>query len=293
MNTVQATAYGAKLILALLFGVPPKIDAKSTMNERLDIEPNARPTATEPVRLSILTAGIKGHIQTTGVEGIPLISPANHLATDASLFGPMPFCMRPTDDDLVKEERDRYCLRKEVKIGTANYYAYFGLRVNIDPDVIDPEMILVTTENGNTIEEPFVPDTENLYPTPITLPTAGAVTTTDQKIVIKQLLNVPLTKLDIAEYVNCAKIMYGGDERYAVWSEFALNTGANRVVQVQSSQGPVNFNESIGTQPYAFAADYKAVYFNDQDMDITFDVGNQVPLLGVQSIPTLQTIPTP
>lgn len=291
MNTVQATAYGAKLLIHQLLGKMPVIDNHSTMNERLDIEPSAQPTATDVFRMGILVAGNLGHVNVTGNNGIGLTSPQNHMATDASLFGPVPFCMRTIDDDIPLEQRQRYALRKQLTVNQVNYFAYYGLRVDIDPDDVNVEMVKITTEDGQVKEEPFVPDTSNLYPDPITLPVAGAVTTTDVKIAVKAILEVPMSEKDIAEYVNVAKIMNGGDERYAIISEFGLCTGTDRVIQVTSTQGTVNFNESVCTQIYAHAADYKAVYMNDQNLTIRFDVGNQVPLLGTASIPTLKTIP--
>lgn len=292
MNTVQATAYGAKLLIHNLIGKTPVIDNHSTMNERLDVEPSARPTSTERIKLGILMAGNKGHVNVTGNNGVGLTSPQNHLATDASLFGPVPWCMRSVaDGDLTLAQRERLALRKLINVAGVDYFAYYGLRIEIDPDEVNVEMVKMTTEDGQTKEEPFVPDTSNLYPDPITLPVAGAVTATDVKIAIKAIFEVPLSANDIAEYVNVAKIFNGGDERYAIISEFSLCTGADRTVQVTSTQGQVNFLESIATQVYCFAADYKAVYMNDQTLNIRFDIGNQVPLLGTASIPTLKTIP--
>lgn len=291
MNTVQATAYGAKLLIHNLIGKNPVIDAHSTANERLDIEPSARPTVTERIKLGILMAGNKGHINVTGNGGIGLTSPQNHLATDASLFGPVPFSLCTIDNDHTLEQRGRYALRKQINISGVEYFAYYGLRIEIDPDEVNVEMVKMTTEDGQTVEEPFVPDTSNLYPDPITLPVAGAVTTTDVKIAVKAIFELPMSEYDIAEYVNVAKVLNGGDERYAIISEFSLCTGADRTVQVTSTQGQVNFLESIATQTYCFAADYKAVYMNDQTLNIRFDIGNQVPLLGTASIPTLKVIP--
>jgi len=291
MNTVQASAYGAKLLIHMLIGKTPVIDNHSTMNERLNIEPSAVPTLTERVKLGILMAGNKGHINVTGNQGIGLTSPQNHMATDASLFGPVPFCLRTIDNDLTLEQRSRYALRLQINIAGVEYFAYYGLRIEINPEEVNVEMVKMTTEDGQTVEEPFVPDTSNLYPDPITLPVAGAVTASDVKIAIKAIFEVPLSENDVAEYVNVAKIMNGGDERYAIISEFSLCTGADRTIQVTSTQGQVNFLESIATQVYCFAADYKAVYMNDQTLNIRFDIGNQVPLLGTASIPTLKVIP--
>lgn len=290
MNTVQATAYGAKSLISMLLGHSPQADAKATVNERLDILGTARPTSTEKVYLGVLIAGNKGHVSTIGEDGIALTSIQDHFATNASLYGPMPFCMRAIDDDIPQELRAKYALRTIELIGTQQYYVYYGLRMNISPEDVVVRMQKVTTENGIERFEDFVPDTSDLFPTPITLPSTGAVTTTDVKIKISCMIEVVLNEEDITEYVNCAKIKFGGDERYAIMSEFALCIGADRAIDVTTTAGTVKFLESIGTQIYNFAADFKAVYYNTQELTIDFDIGNQIPMLGVQSIPTLETI---
>ncbi|MNV80201.1 hypothetical protein D3C71_1737930 [compost metagenome] len=74
-------------------------------------------------------------------------------------------------------------------------------------------------------------------------------------------------------------------------SEFALCTGADRTVSVPSTSGSVNFLETIGCQAYSFSMDHKALYYNSQELTLDFDLGNQLPLLGTASIPTLNVIP--
>lgn len=292
MNTVQSTAYGLEVMLRMLFGHPPAMDAKSTINERLDILGNARPTATEKMQMGILVAGNKGHEVTVGNGGIGLTSILDHMSTNASVYNPMPFCMRTVDEDLPLAQRIKYALRKEVTVGGINYYAYYGLRLAIGTDDVHIVKKKITTEGETVIEEPWAPTTSDLYPDPIKLPQTGAVTSTDVKIQVSAITTVKLNASDIEEYINVAKIMYGGDERYAVLSEFALCTGADRQVTVQSTSGNINFVESIGTQAFAFAADHKAVYYNSQELTLDFDVGAQIPLLGTASIPTLETIGT-
>lgn len=293
MNTVQSTAYAIEVMLRQLFGLQPEMDSKSTMNERLDILGNARPTETEHTRLGILCAGNRGHEVVVGNGGIGLTSILDHMATNASTYNPMPFCMRAVDDDIPLSKRTKYALRKEVTVGGVNYYAYYGLRMVIDRNTINIVKKKVTTEPGSPpIEVPWSPTTSDLYPDPISLPHTGAVTTTDVRIVVSAMIPVKLNADDIEEYINVAKILYGGDERYAILSEFALCTGVDRVVTAQSTSGPINFNESIGTQVFSFAADYKAVYYNSQELTLDFDVGAQIPLLGTASIPTLETIGT-
>lgn len=291
MNPIQVTAYGLKSIISLLFGHVPKADAKATMNERLDILGTARPTATEKVRLGLIMAGNKGHRMVPGVDGIALTSIQDHLATHASLYNPMPMCIRPVDDDLPLAKREKYALRREFTRNGQPVYEYYALRADVDPDDIKVTMQKITTEPGQApIVEPFVPSTADLFPPPLALPTTGATTTSDVSIRVSAVINIKFTEDEIEEYINAAKIIYGGDERYAVMSEFALCMCADRTIPVQSTQGQINFKEAIATQVYNFAMDYKAVYYNTQELDIDFEIGNQIPLLGTQSIPTLQTI---
>lgn len=294
MNPIQVTAYGLKTVIRLLLGHTPIADAKATVNERLNILGTARPTANERVRLGILIAGNKGHRYVPGEDGIALTSIQDHTATDASLYGPMPMCIRDFDDDLPAEKRAKYAIR-EVRVipslGPDAKIIYWALRVDIDPDDVPVTTYKVTKEPGQPDKiEVFVPDSTNLFPTPIPLPTTGAVTTADISIRCSAKLTVSLTEDELEEYINAAKLLNGGDERYAIMSEFALCTGADRTVQVQSTIGNINFLESIGTQIYNFALDHKAVYYNSQELNIDFDLGNQIALLAAQSIPTMQTI---
>lgn len=292
MNTVQASIYGAKLLIHLLLGHNPEINAKATMNERLDILGNARPVVGEAVKLQILTVGNRGHRVIAGQDGIALTSIVDHTANHAAEYHPMPFCIRSVNEDLPLNKRNKYALRKEETIGGENYYSYYGLRMNIDPDDVNVVMKKITREDGQTIETPFVPTTADLFPEPIELPSVGAVTTTDVRLAASAIIHVVLNEEDIQEYVNAAKIMYGGDERYAIMSEFGLCTAADRQVTVPSTAGSINFIEAIGTQIYSFAADHKALWYNEQELTLDFDIGNQVPMLATASIPTLETIGT-
>lgn len=292
MNTIQASIYGAEALIYMLLGHTPKMDPFSTINERLNISPTARPTSSEPVRLGVLVVGNRGHRSTPGDGGIALTSVVDHLATHAAPYNPTPFCLRPVDEDLSLSERAKYCLRKELEHGGVNYYAYYGLRLNITEDDVEvKKKKIITNEDGSVTEELFVPTNADLYPTPVELPVVGAVTTTNVRVAAFCSIRVSLLEKEIEEYVNALKILHNGDERYAIMSEFALCIGADRQLTVNSSIGSINFLESIGTQVYSFSADHKVLYYNSQELTMDFEVGNQLPMLAVASIPTLETIP--
>lgn len=288
MNTIQSTIYGAKLLASLLLGHTPIIDEKSTINERLDILPTARPTPQEKVYLGVLVVGNRGHRVEVGVGGIPLISMVDHTANHASPYGPVPLCMRPIDDDLSLQDRTKYALRREVEVNGQVYYAYYGLRLNISPEDVIVNMKKITRgADGVEVEEIFTPTTNDLWPESIELPTEGAITAANVRLSASVAIRVTLDARAIEEYIEVSKILNNGDERYAVISECVLCTGADRVVSVNSTSGLVNFKESVGVQVYSFTTDHKAVYYNSQSLTFDFDIGSQVPLLAAQAIPTI------
>lgn len=287
MNTTQPAIYGLKLLLQLLLGQTPSIDANSTVNERLGIDGALRPSTTEKVSLGILVVGNRGHSMTAGNGGIALTNVVDHYANHAALYEHLPFCLRPVAQDLDETKRARYALRKEITINGQIYYAYYGLRIKTAALAANVQMKLKVK---NSPDAAFVPSTHDLVPEPEELPTSGAVTTSDVSLSVEAIVPVTLDADAIYEFVEAAKILHGGDERYAVISEFGLCTGADRMRTVNSTNGPINFLESIGTQIYAFSADHRPVYYNSQELSVDFDLGNQIPLLSTESISTLETI---
>jgi len=291
VNTIQTTLYGAKTLVHLLLGHTPIIPSRTTFNERLGIMDATTPQPGEKVYLGVMTVGNKGHRAVVGDGGIALTSVIDHLANHASTYNPVPFALRRLDDDLPKNLRDKFCLRKETVVSGVNYYSYWGYRMAIDPADVTVVMKKITVENGQITEEVYTPSTADLYPEPIELPVKGAVSTTDVSLSVSCVIRVRLDEIMIQEFINAAKIMHNGDERYAIMSEFALCTAADRTISVQSTSGSVNFLEAIGCQAYSYSMDHKALYYNSQELTLDFDLGNQLPLLGTASIPTLDTIP--
>lgn len=290
MNTVQQTGYGVKALIYKLFDLQPEIDTNSSINERLSIMASERPTINERIKMGVLVVGNRGHRNVQGTGGIAKTSIIDHMANHASLYNHMPFCVRRADNDISISQQARYALRKEQLIDGVNHYLYYGYRLNVSAADITVQLLKVTKENGQEIIEQFIPGQNDLAPVPVELPTSGAVTTSNVQLRARAMLQVRFTKNDIEEYVNGAKILYGGDEGYAIMSEFGLCTQADRTISVPSTAGVVQFKESIGTQVYTFTADHRPVFYNSQEMTIEFDVGNSIPLLSTASIPTINVI---
>lgn len=291
MNSIQQTFASIQNMLYSITGLNPEISRYTTMNERLSIEANSKPGIDERVKLGVLIIGSGGHTCKPGTNGLPRISPRNHTAENMSTFKPVPFVLRPVEDDLSLAERNKYCLRKEIDVNGKMYFAYYGYRLNITKESFNVTVTRVTSENGVEEEHLYETDSNNIFPEPVDLPVDGAVVASDVQLRVTAPINIRLDFNAVAEFVQACKIMNDGDETTAVISEMALCTGANRVVPVTGTDGTIQFNESIGTQIYCHSADMLALYYNKKEANITIDLGAQIPLISVESIPTIQTIP--
>jgi len=291
MNKHQQTVYGIETLIYTLLGITPIIDEYTTMNERLSIQPDARPTSGERVKFGVMVAGNQGHSVTVGTNGIPLIGANDHTATDASLYGPLPFAARTVDDDLTAAQRELYCLRKIETLEGINHYVYYGLRIPIDTDTVSVSKVKITRiDETTTQEDAFIPSNANLYPEIPDLSDEETVTASNVSIKVMANVQVTLTEAIITEFIEAVKLKFGGDERYGVMSEFGLCTGVDRILEVDGTDGVINFNESIATQIYAFAMEHKALYYNTQELEIVFDIGNQIPLYATESLATAETL---
>lgn len=278
-------------MLYSLAGVQPTIPAMETINERLTILPDARPNESERVKLGVLTIGNGGYGCVTGNQGRPKIRPHNHTATNGAPFDIMPFVLRPANDDLNTSERAKFCLRKEVDVNGELHYGYYGMRLMLTKENFRVTKLEVSKVNGVMQEMIFQADSSNLSPTPIDIPPNQAVVAADRAVRVTAPIEVVLDQLIVEEIIEASKILNGGDETGAVISEFAICTGANRLVSVPSTEGQIQFMESIGTQVFSFASDLIALYFNKKEQTVTFDIGAQIPLIATESIPTVTTIP--
>lgn len=294
MDSVQQTAIGLEWLIHQAFGLHPQLEAYTTVNQNLEIFPNLNATASEAARLNVLVVGNRGHGCAPGKGGVSKTTRNLHLATDNGLFNFLPLVARPVDDDLTLDEQSQYCLRKQVELDSGAHYLYYGMWVSVTRDDLSINKTLITKVEGEPERvEPWVPDRDNLYPEPIDIPNQGAVTAANTVVRVQGLMRVSLNAKQIDEFVNAVKLLYDGDEGYAIFSEFGLCSAVQRRVDVPSSSGLISFNEAITTRIYTHSVDHKVVYMNTQSLDLDFDVGNAIPLLSRESIPTLQTVPGP
>ncbi len=294
MDSVQQTGKGLEWLFHLMFGLHPLPEEFTTLNQRLNVFPNLHATTNERSTLNLLVVGNRGHGCSPGVNGISRTTRNLHSATNTAPFSLLPLAARPVDDDLTEAERARYCLRTRKAYNGVQHNLYHGLWMNITRNDLAISKELVTKVTGQPEDrQPWVPDNDDLFPQPIDIPNQGAVTASNTTLQVRALLRTVLTEAIISEFLNAIKLEYDGDESYGILSEFALCSSVPRVLEVPGAAGMINFREALDATVYSFANDHKTVYMNTQSLELDFDVGNGIPLIAVESIPTLETIPGP
>lgn len=273
MEPVVRSVYGAALQTAMLLGVPHEIKPNTTLNERFDVEKNAvHPEGVWP-RVGYFCIGNGGHMLSSGVDGIPFVKSRQHEATNANLFKPLPFVLRPITNDLTPIQRAKYAMRRQETHGGQLYYAYYLKRM--DNASLDVTMQTRIIDKGITTTSDFVPSTADLVPQPVALPNTGAIPVTSTYITVSTLLALNLTAEDCKELLDVASIMYG-DQNYAIISEIGLCSGVDKVLALNDGS---NYKESIATQIVSFISAFHQVAFTASGISGLFDIGSNEPLM--------------
>jgi hypothetical protein len=275
---IVRSGYGALFQDCLLLDKPTTLLENSTLNQKFNIQANVSIAEDEKRAMKYVTVGNGGHRMETGANGISLPKSQIHRARDAALFNHIPFVLRRPDQDLSVTERAKYRLRRiEVHDGSP-YVAYYARLLDTSQTV--PTLELRTVTNGVTTSTPFIPQLSDLSPTPVPV-TPGQVLTTDGTY-LAATAKVPFTMSlsDINEFLNSCRIIYG-DDNYAIVSEIALCSGADRAVTGDFNGVSLGYTEAIGCQIATFISTFFALKFTNSDLQMLLDVGSSEPLLTV------------
>ena len=112
-NNVTRTVYGASVQTSLLLGLPFSFPEYSTLNQHLGIQKDTLPNIGDKPNLGYYVWGNRGHSMIIGADSIPLNEVVQHRATDAGLYGQLPFVLREVNQDLTTTERAKYVLRRQ------------------------------------------------------------------------------------------------------------------------------------------------------------------------------------
>ena len=131
MKSITRTLIGSKLQTALMLGLTHTYDQHTTLNELFEIQSGVLPPTTTNPKMGDLAVGDGGHYMATGSDGVAYPADHQHRASDQACFNHLPWILRPVDNDLTKEERDKYALRREELHGEDRYFAYYLKRVDL------------------------------------------------------------------------------------------------------------------------------------------------------------------
>lgn len=275
-NNITRTVYGAAVQSALFLGRPVNYPPFTTLNQHLNILKDTLPGINDRPSLLCYVWGNRGHKVEIGADGIPLNDVEQHYATDAGLFGQLPFVLREVNQDLTATERAKYALRRQEERNGNAYYAYYGRR--IDKTNLDVNMYYTQVQDGVSTVTPFVPTQANLTPTPRGLSNTGSNLINADYVSARARLTLAMTETDVAEMLNVAKVIYD-DERYAIVSELGLCTGVDKNINAPAyGGGTFNFAEIIGCQIASHVAAFNPLLQTNTGVKIEMDVGVNEPL---------------
>lgn len=284
MENITRTVYGSHVQTCLFFGKPVTFKDNSTLNQKFSILHDTLPSTTDRIALGGLVWGNRGHRMEAGADGIPRNQIVQHRATDAGLYGQMPFALREINNDLTAAQRANFALRRQESHNGTLYWAYYMRR--LDATGLTPNMYYTEVTAG-TGGEPvenitaFVPTAANLSPTPPAISNTGTNVISADYVSSRAHLTIKLTEADVAEMLNVAKVIYG-DESYAIISELGLCTFANKQINAPSyGGGTFSFSEAIGVQIAAHVATYSSLMFNNTGAEIEMEVGANEPLFAI------------
>jgi hypothetical protein len=241
----------------------------------LDINKSTTPTASEKPTLGYFCIGNKGHKMTMGSEQNPRPEPVPHAATDAALYGQLPFVMRELTNDLSTQQRARYALRRVEVHDSVSYACYYLKR--IDLSAVSPQMLQKVVTNGSETTTAFVPQASNLNPTPPAVSSEGQWIVSGDYVIAKAILSLAMTETDAQELLNVSMILYGTQD-LAIISEIGLCTGVDKTVQVGSGSGQFNMTEAIGVQIASHIPHFTSMRFANTGTAINMNVGASEPM---------------
>lgn len=282
MSAIVNTLPSSRLSTATRLGLPYVPAKYTTVNEGLSIATTETLRPGQVPTMGCFMVGIGGHTTTVGVGGIPITDPLKHNGKHAGLFIPMPFVLRDRANDLTKEQRTRYALRREETHGGRNYYAYYGRRLDLSGVTVRDKRAWYD-DAGNRQVEDYIPVQEDLKPVPDSLSSTGTNTTSGESYYSSALMRIVFSENDVREFLNVAKIIYG-DERYGIISEIAFCTNSDATVSIPTPSGNDNFLEAIVCQIVSFVtAKYELIYAK-KGFDFTAELGSIEPIVGAMTI---------
>lgn len=269
--SITRTVYGLALQAAKVEGIPFELTPFTTLNEKLGIQSGVAPQTGQYPNLRYLAIGNLGHSAVTAEDGSIETVPLDHEATDAGLWGMIPFALKEIGSDFNAEQRARYALRRQETHNNVDYFAYYLRRLDMTNS--DVTMNTIEVVNGQVNVTPFVPNSDNLNPTRPTVSNQGTVQGSNTSVAVSSIVTLSFDETDVEEIMNAHRIRTNST-RSPVISELALVSGVDREVTGSSGgAGSFNYTETIAAQINAFISTNIPIGYNSAGAQLILDVG--------------------
>ena len=268
------TIYADKIAVCRAVGKPYRPDKGTTINELYKVAENETPVAGEYPIVKYLMWGVKGTEASNLTDGRTVTNHILKSPTFMGLYGPMPWVIRPVDDDLPPEIRSRYRMRTSLldKNGK-RYIAYYALSVP-DNHISEPIIEVRNTKDGVTTTTLFEADPADLTPKPIPISNTNIQNPEGDCLIVSSKLRILLDQNDISEMLNAYRIMYG-DTKGATITEIAICSGIDKNIQSGITGTTGMYREAIYLQIAAHLDYASPLNESKTGIDYTVDVGSQ------------------
>lgn len=275
----RRTLYGTVAQLQAVLRRPISADflKATSLNRKLNIQPNAVPNPGELCTVRGYVCGIGGQTSTQGTHGLPLVATNPHTAVHAAPYYLVPIVLREPTNDLSAIERQRYGLRCILPVGGVNMIAYYLRRMDTSQGEINSEDLVVA--NNQTTVSDFVPDDINLSPQPL-LTSVEVPNPLEGKFVRASApVEVALDAFDVTEMIAACTLLFGPDTAYGNITELCIMTGVDRMVTGDNGLGgTVSYNEVIGAQVMQHIPSRIMLSDFPEGFSTTYDFGGSEPL---------------
>lgn len=277
MKTNTASMYGAFVQSNILFDKPYEFVPNTTLNERHEVQAGVVPNTTERMAIRYWGIGRGGHRNMTG-EGEEFYTTEElHDARDASMFKPIPFIIRPIENDLDPATRAKYAMRVVQPINGRTYVLYYLRRM--DTSRVSPQMMLNLVNGNNVTSKPFVPTRENLFPVAQRIPTNTETEVSGEYGSVSTIIETLLTADEVSELIEACRILYN-NPNYAVISEIAIVAGADRIVKGQGvGAGTIDYSEALCATVMSILITYHLATATNRGIKETLEMGTTEPTL--------------
>lgn len=224
----KPTIYGAVIDTCLRHDLPYEPLPYWTINDRYQIHNQTVVPNTAKLKVGWYAAGIGGTNTVKSTGGLEKRESNPVRVQDAGLYKPLPFIVRPINNDLTAPERANYGMRaKIVGVGNIEYWAYYLRPMTLTS--VMPVIKKNTIDNGNSTITDFIAASENNAPIVPTIPVGQAISTNGIYYTPSFFLDLSMSDSEFFEYQNAAELIYG-DAGYGYVSEIGIVAGYKSTV---------------------------------------------------------------